>query len=249
MANDMKRGRRRSQRRGIPIVLVILLLVIAIAMGVLIGFFVARRNAPVNDEMEKANERIIELENTLTLIGFNLDDDDPEDWIFNDRSQADDPTAELAGVPAQAAEDDLWIEDDSLLSGTLDEKSDPVVVAEFDGGQLLSTEVIPEFNDQLTTQIFAGYSAEEVSDSVLQTVLSYMAAEKVIAVKAGELGLSEITDEDLRAVNAEADEMYDAQREYYAAFVYQEGMTEDELRAAAERYMAEEAHVTRAHFF
>ena len=84
MANQAKQNRKRKQSRGgVPTLLVIVLLIIALAMGGLGGFAIARHNAPVNDELEKANERIIELENTLNLIGFPMDED-PEDWVFDD---------------------------------------------------------------------------------------------------------------------------------------------------------------------
>lgn len=246
MANEAKnKGKKKRQRAaGVPTLLVILLLIIALAMGGLGGFFIARRTAPVNDELEKANERIIELENTLNLIGFPMDED-PEDWVFDDNPEVS-GADELSGKAASGASDDLsdlW-DDDSLLTGTLDENTDPVVVAEFDGGQLLSTEVIPEFNDQLTTQIFAGYSASEVADSVLQTVLTYKAAEKLIALRAKAQGLDQLTDEDRKEINSEAQEIYDGQVEYYSAFVAEPEMTPAEVKSAAEAYMRDEEGIT-----
>ena len=245
MANDVRQSKRKKQRGGVPTALVILLLVIAIAMGGMAGFVIARRTAPADNRLEQANERIIELENTLNLIGFPMDAD-PEDWVFDDTPTSD-GTEDLAGNGAEPedGESELWTDDDGLLTGTLNEDSDPVVVAEFDGGQLLSTEVIPRFNDQLTTQIFSGFSAEEVSDSVLQTVLSEMAGEKLIAQKAAEQGLDQITDEDLKRIEAEADDQYNQQISYYMAFVTEEGMTPSEVRSAAEAYMRRTSDVTR----
>lgn len=240
MANEVKRNKKR-RKRGVPTALVIVLLVIALAMGGLAGFAVARRTDPNRARLMEANARIIELENTLTLIGFSVDDDDPEDWLFGDDAYPG-GALDLAGG-AGGAESDLWIED-GLLSGTLDENADPVVVAEFEGGQLLSTEVIPEYNDQLTNQIFAGYSADDVADSVLQTVLSYMAGEKIIAAKARELGLDQITDADLAEINAQAQALYDDQVSYYTAFVAEPGMTPEAVAAAAEAYMRDESDVT-----
>lgn len=245
MANEVKHNKKRKQRSGgVPTLLVILLLVIAVAMGGLGGFFIARRTTPVNDELEKANERIIELENTLNLIGFPMDED-PEDWVFDDSTELS-GAEELSGKSSDGKSDDLsdlW-DDESLLTGTLDENTEPVVVAEFDGGQLLSTEVIPEFNDQLTTQIFAGYSASEVADSVLQTVLSYKAAEKLIAMRAKAQGLDQLTDEDMAQINAQAQQIFDGQVEYYSAFVTEPEMTKEQIRAAAEKYMKDEEGIT-----
>lgn len=243
MAND-KNKKKKQRASGVPTLLVILLLIIALAMGGLGGFFIARGNAPVNDELEKANERIIELENTLNLIGFPMDED-PEDWVFDDSAETS-GAEELSGKSSDGASDDmsdLW-DDESLLTGTLDENTDPVVVAEFDGGQLLSTEVIPEFNDQLTTQIFAGYSASEVADSVLQTVLTYKAAEKLIAIRAKAQGLDVLNDEDKAQIDAQAQQAFEEQKEYYSAFVAETGMTQEEILAAAEKYMREEEGIT-----
>lgn len=243
MAKDARESRRRKS--GVPTIVVVLLLALAIGMGGLAGFMIARRTTPVDERLVRANERIIELENTLTLIGFDVDEDNPETWVYDDGTQSDGAAA-LAGGSAKAeADNDLWSEDASLLSGTLDENTAPVVVAEFDGGQLLSTEVIPAFNDALTTQIFAGYSADEVADSVLQGVLSTMAAEKIMAIKAGEWGLDTLTDEEVRTAEAQADELYAQQTAYYSAFVPQEGQTEDEILAAAQTYMQEEVGITR----
>ena len=245
MANEAKNNKKRKRRAGgVPTLLVVALLVIALAMGGLAGFAIARHTAPVNDELEKANERIIELENTLNLIGFPMDED-PEDWVFDDSAETS-AVDELSGKTTSETSDDLsdiW-DDESLLTGTLDENADPVVVAEFDGGQLLSTEVIPEFNDQLTTQIFAGYSADEVADSVLQTVLSYKAAEKLIAVKAHAQGLDQLSADDLKQIDEQAKQLYDDQLEYYTAFVAEDGMSDEEIHAAAVKYMEEEEQVT-----
>lgn len=243
MANDTKNKRKKQRASGVPTLLVVLLLVIALVMGGLGGFAIARHTAPVNDELERANERIIELENTLNLIGFPMDED-PEDWIFDDTEETN-GTDELSGKVGGSSDDlsDLW-DDESLLTGTLDENTEPVVVAEFDGGQLLSTEVIPEFNDQLTTQIFAGYSASEVADSVLQTVLSYKAAEKLIALKAQAEGLDQLTDEDKSQIAAQAQQVYNDQLDYYSAFVAEPGMSAEEVKAAAEQYMRDEENIT-----
>ena len=241
MANEVRRGKKRRRASGVPMVLVIILLVLAFGMGGLLGHVVARRSSTLNADLQRANARIIELENTLTLIGFSVDEDDPESWVFDDSGNTG-SAADLAGdytAGGDQQEGDLWAED-GLLSGMLEEDGEPVVVAEFDGGQLLSTEVIPEYNDQLTTQVFDGYNADEVSESVLQTVLTYMASEKIVMLKAQELGLDQLTDEDLKEIDAEAEGIYQEQVTYYMAFVAEPGMSQDEIRTAAMAYMAKD---------
>ncbi len=245
MSNDV-RQKKKSRKSGVPTGLVVLLIVIAAVMGGFGGFMIARRTAPVDSRLQAANERIIELENTLSLIGFPMDGD-PENWVFDGASQpngADD----LAGVPADenAGDSVLWSEDDDILTGEISEDTDPVVVAEFNGGQLLSSEVIPEYNDQLAAQVFAGYNADEVAGSVLQSVLTTLVGQKVIDQKAAEMGLDQPTDEDLKRIEAEADRQFKDQVAYYTAFVARtDGMTQAELEKAAADYMRESMHITR----
>ena len=245
MANDVKQSKRRRHRAGVPTALVIVLILIAVLMGGLVGFAIARRTAPVDDRLQQANERIIELENTLMLTGFPIDGN-PESWVFDDNA-ASNGAADLAGETgeAQDGESELWTDDGDLLTGALKDDGDPVVVAEFNGGQLMSTDVIPEFNDQLTARVFAGYSADDVAESVLQEVLSSQVGRRLVAIKAHEAGLDQLSDEDNRKIEAEADRLYKEQRSYYTAFVSQEGMSQQEIDAAAETYMKDTDGVTR----
>lgn len=247
MNNGAKQTRRRRRRRGmptgVPTALVVLLLVIGIVMGGLMGFVIARNTSPIDDRVQKANERIIELENILTLIGYT-EDDDPEAFTFDDTAAAANPAEDLAGVALAEEDDTVWSENETLLAGTLPENGDPVVVAEFDGGQLMSSEVVPVFNDQLTTQIFAGYSADEVSDSVLQSVLADLTAKKLVELKAHELGLDQLTAEEEAAVQAQAQADYKDQIAYYTAFVDKAGKTPAQIDADAEQYMREDAHIS-----
>lgn len=242
MAKDVKQAKRRRHQTGVPTLLVIALLAIAIVMGGLLGFALARHTNPVDDRLQKANDRIIELENTLNLIGYPMDEN-PEDFIFDD-SEDTNPAAALSGALAEGEDDDVWTENASLLSGMLPEGSDPVVVAEFDGGQLMSTEVIPVFNDELTTQIFSGYSADEVSDSVLQDVLTQLTAKKIIETKIAELGLDKLTDAEQKAIEAQAKAQYQEAIRYYTAFVDKAGKSAEEITAAAEQYMRENARIS-----
>ena len=255
MANETKKNetrkpapsRKRRRRRGVPTLLVVILLIIALAVGGLAGFAIARNTNPYMDELQTANERIVELENTLTLIGFSTEESSTDEFIF-DVSGESDGLGELSGE----SEEDIpegwesiggW-DDDTVLEGTLTEPEAPVVVAEFKGGQLMSSEVIPEYNDQLTTQIFAGYAAEDIADDLLQEVLSYMVSDKIIAVKAAEQGLTTLTNEDMTAINTEANEIYDELVEYYTAFVAEDGMTDAEAVEAAKQYLEIEEATT-----
>ncbi len=261
MANQAKSADRRPQpprghrSQGISLMLVVVLLIIAILLGGVVGFLLSRRTDPKVHELQEAQDRITELENTLTLIGFSEDSDEPEDWIYDDGAP-DNAAQDLSGGEADDGDDTVWTED-SLLSGMLKDDGDPVVVAEFDGGQLLSSEVIPEYNDQLTSLVFSGGNAEDISQSLLQSVLSYMVSDKIIAVKAQELGLMELTDADLAEIEQSAAINYAEQLEEYIAYTAERSAEEAgsdaeggdseprDLRAEAARRLQEESGVTQ----
>ena len=233
------RGRRR-RRQGVPVMLAIVLLIIALLMGALGGFFLARKTDTHVHALQAASERITELENTLTLIGYPLGDDvDPQQWLYDNNAGAN-ALAELSGEGGfEDDEDALW-SDESLLDATLPEDSDPVVVAEFEGGQLLSSEVIPEYNDELTTLIFAGHSADEVAEETLNRVLQKLAGDKIIAARAAELGMTELSQDDLARIGKEAAANYETQLNDYIAFAGEDG----ETRESAAKRLEEESGVT-----
>lgn len=231
-------ARRKRRRRGVPVMLTIVLIIIALLMGGLAGFVVARRTDTHVYALQAANDRVTELENTLTLIGYPLGDDvDPQQWLY-DNTANNSALADLTDAGWDEGEDDLW-SDDSLLSATLPEDAEPVVVAEWAGGQLLSSEVIPEYNDQLTTLIFAGHDANEVAEATLKRVLESLAGDKIIAARAAELGLTELTQEELERIDREASESYEAQLADYIALV-----GEGQSREEAAQGLAKESGVT-----
>ena len=232
-------ARRRRRKSGVPVMLAIVLIIMSLLMGGFAGYIVARRTDPHVHELQDARDRVTELENTLTLIGYPVGEDvDPQQWMY-DRTANDTALDDLTGESWGKAEDDVW-NDESLLAGTLAQTEESVVVAEFDGGALMSDEVIPVYNDQLTTQIFAGHSADEVAEATLNSVLAQMAGDKIIATRARELGLTELSAEDLAEIDKEAAENYEAQLADYIAFVSGGSESRDE----AAQKLAEESGVT-----
>ena len=226
---------RRRRREGVSVLAVIVLLIIALLMGAFAGYIIARKTDTHIHALQDANDRITELENTLTLIGYPLGEDvDPAQWAY-DNTANDNALDDLKGDSWAGEEDDVW-SDDSLLGATLPEDTDPVVVAEFQGGQLLSSEVIPEYNDQLTTQIFSGHSADEVAEDTLNSVLKKLAGDKLIAMRAAELGLTDLSAEDLAQIQQQAATNYEAQLDDYIAF----SETPDETRESAAAKLAED---------
>ena len=225
--------RRRRRSEGVPLMLAIVLVIIALLMGGLAGYAVARKTNPYLHELQSTKDRVMELENTLTLIGYPVDEDvDPEQWLY-DNNLEENALAELTGETwDEATDEDVW-SDESLLDGMLPEDGESVVVAEFDGGVLMSDEVVPAYNDQLTTAIFAGHDANEVAADTLNRVMEELAGDKIIAAQAKSLGLTELTEDDLKQIEAQASENFESQLHDYIAFVG-EGDRDEAVKQLAE---------------
>ena len=235
----------KRRKPGVSVLAMIALIIISLLMGGMVGFSVARKTDPSRIALSEANTRVMQLENILTAIGYSPEEDDPEEWLY-ERNGESNAIDELSGVFADDGEEpvsDLW-SDASAFDGQLSLEGDPVVVAEFDGGQLMSDEVINEYNEQLTTQVFAGYNASQISDQLLSTVMSYLVTDKIVAAKADELGLRQLTDEDKAQIEKEAAENYEDLLDFYSAFVDDEGKTPEEVRAATAEYMANDGGIT-----
>ena len=80
--------RRRRRKPGVPRAGAIVLVIMALLMGALGGYAVARKTDPHVHELQAAKDRVMELENTLTLIGYPVDDDvDPQQWLYDSNLQ------------------------------------------------------------------------------------------------------------------------------------------------------------------
>lgn len=235
------RARRRRRLRGVPHALVAALLMIALFFGGLLGFVVANKTNTYHEQLTVAQERITELENLLTMMGFSEGISDPDDFVFDDSDETDE-LSDLAGDSSNQSSV-LWNED-GLVSGMLEDSGEAVVVAEFNGGELLSTEVIEPYNDQLATEAFGFGDTEGSSGDTLQTVMETLVADKISYLKAEELGLTELTDADMAALTEEMQVYYDEQKSFYRDAVDVTGMTDEEADAAVEEYLKTEIGIT-----
>ena len=167
-----------------------------------------------------------------------LDDGTAEDW-----GSLDDGTGEWG----DGAQDDGWNEDGLL--GTLMESSegdDGVVVAEWDGGQLLLSEVIGPYNERITTEsLYFGDSTAATAEDVLSEVLQELVAERICRRKAEELGVTELTAEDEAVITAQAQEEFDSYIDDYRSIVDTTGMTREDARAAVAAVVEQETGVTQ----
>lgn len=235
-----KRRRRRSS--GVPVALVAALLAIVFFLGGLMGFAICNKTNTYRRQLDEAKAQIAQLENTLTMMGFSSEESSLDEWVFDDTGSMDE-FGDLGGSLTTDAAGALW-NDSSLIDGMLQATGDPVVVAEFDGGVLMSDEVIEPYNDRLTTQVFGFYDAAEVSGDTLSYVLQELVTEKICEIKAQELGLMELTDADVAQITADAESDFADQKRFYAAYVSTDGMTAEEADAAVADYLAREAGVT-----
>lgn len=232
---------RRRRPRGVPAALVAVLLVIAIFFGGLVGFVVANKTNSFRAQLDSANARITELENILTMMGFSEGISDPGDFIFDD-SGLDDEAIDLSGDVIDDSSI-LWNED-GLVSGMLEETGEEVVVAEFAGGQLLSSEVINPYNDQLATEAFGYGDADVDAGETLQMVMETLVADKICYLKAEEMGLTTLTEADNQAILESCEYDFKEQMDFYRDSVDITGMTDEEADAAVAAYLDSEIGIT-----
>ena len=247
MSEDKKQSKRpqsgqkrRRRAPGVPTALVVVLLVVALVIGGLGGFAIARKADPTRAELNRAEARNTELENILTAIGYDVEHDKPETW----GTDAEDDG--LAAIASNADDDDdvsVW-DDRGMLQGMLAEDQEPVVVAEFDGGELLSSEFIPVYNDELSTAIFDGYDTEEISSGLVEEVLARQVGEKLRRQDAAKLGLDKLTDaEEAKVKAAAAEEFEDSVRAAWE-IVAEDGMNDEQIRAAVVDYLKQSEGIT-----
>lgn len=232
---------RRRRSRGVPAALVAALLIIAIFFGGLVGFVVANKTNTFRAQLDTANARITELENILTMMGFSEGVSDPSDFIFDDTDSSD----ELGDLSGETVDESsvLWNED-GLVGGMLEETGEEIVVAEFNGGQLLSSEVINPYNDQLATEAFGFGDVETDAADTLQMVMETLVADKICYLKAEELGLTTLSEADNQAILESCEADFKEQMDFYRDSVNLTGMTDEEAEAAVIAYLQDEIGIT-----
>lgn len=239
--NSAAKKRRKKRARGVPTALTAALIIISLFFGGLVGYVVANRTNTYRADLASAQERITALENTLTMMGFSESENNADEWVFDDTDISDE-IMDLSGGSDDAG-DAFWSES-GLLSGEIKLDGEPVVVAEFDGGTVLSSEVVDPYNDALAMQVFNYGDADAVSGDVLDQVLRELVAEKVLYLRAQELGLTELSEADLADIEANAEAYYQDQRAFYSSSVDTTGMTEEEASAAIDDYLLNDVGIS-----
>ena len=223
-----RRGKRRRRRSRIALQAAVVLLAFALLFGIVLGYAVGRSAG-----IRQASQAGAQPDALNTLA--------PKDAATPSAEQIEAENA--AALSALSGEDEQTDGDSALLMGIEDfgtesgasvpAEGEGEVVAEFNGGQLYSGEVLEEYNAELARYVFEGYSEADVSQGLLDEVLENMVAERVLELHAQELGLYELTAEDEAQIAAQAQQDYEEQVRYYRSLVRTEGMSDEETEAAA----------------
>ena len=235
-----KKKRRRSY--GMPVLAVLFLLMFALIFGVVLGYMVGRNT--MSQQLAEKDAYIDELILALEEAG-SREDDVPDDDLTVENEAA---LAELAGEGFTMGADEVspLVGEDNLFTGesAQADAAEAVIVAEFNGGTLMSDEVRREYSNQITAYAFAGYTEEEIASELLGEILNSMVSDKVLQLQARQLGLYDLTSADLDQIETEAQKQYQEQLSFARPFVRSEGMSEADVAAAAQAYLAETEGVT-----
>jgi len=201
---------RRRRSRGMPVGLVVALLITALAVGGVVGYAIYRR-APKDAPNGKVNvfESMAPAQGTSAqgtpapaaeteddLTGSFVDQNEAVDLLSGDNAAA------ALNNPFEAA-------DEAVLADALASIEEPVVVAEYAGGKVMSNEVVDVYNEIVSTYLMAGFSVEEYADELLEDVLYEEVCSRIARQKAEELGLTEMTDADEAAVAEQAKAVFE----------------------------------------
>lgn len=238
---EKKKGKKKRRRRGVAVPVTAVLLVLALLFGAVLGYAVGRGVG--GRRLEEARALITELSAALEEASAAPTYDVFEEELTDENRAA---LENLSGSAFLADNGDatFLMGEDSLIAADETTAEAPVVVAEYNGGQIMSDEAAREYSEQMAGFIFDGYSEEEIADILLDEVLRYMVSDRVLEAHAKEMGIYELTDEDRAQIEAEAVENYGEQMEFYRGFVDTKGMTEEEANGAVKAYMQESVGVT-----
>lgn len=236
-----KKGKKKRKKKAFAILATAILLVIALVFGAVVGYTYGRNMGIERAELAEA--KVAELTAALEEAQATPVYDAFEEELTQENREALD---DLAGTAFTDDGDATVLMGEEIFGVDASDESGeaPVVVAEYDGGQLMSDEVAREYGEQMTNFVFAGYNEEEVASVLLDEVLKYMVSDRVLEAHAKEMGLYELTEADRAQIDAQAQANFDEQLQFYRDYVNTEGMTEEEATGAVKAYMQAEAGVT-----
>ena len=230
------RGKRRRRPRGVPKALAFTLIALALIVGGGLGFLLGGGNDNTSSieyetQIANANQRIAELEEAMIEAGL-----DPSADVLDGLNPLD------PEVAAALSGNDEPVNNNNALVASADSFSQPestkapTVVAEFDGVQIMSDEVLDAYNATINSQLLMGQDVSSYADSIMEETLSNIIADRITDQQPQELGLTTLTEEDSAAIEAKAQADFEGQLEFY--LTDEEDAASDEARQSAIERMA-----------
>lgn len=235
-----KAGQKKKKRRigRISVLLAAVLLAIALLFGVIFGYAFGRKTG--HERLKAAQSQIDELADAVEESSRNDD-------VFEAATDPDNEEAlsDLAGEGMEAEGNELLGGDELVAEADETESAvEPVVVAEFNGGKIMSDEAAQIYEEQIALYAFAGYTEEEISGDLMDEVLTELVTDRVLRAKAAELGLDTPSPEDEQELAALAQEDYDETVGMVEDLLREDGAAEDGIHEAAIEYLKNDEGVT-----
>ena len=155
-----------------------------------------------------------------------------------------DPQAEIDALNARIAELEATVDD---LEARLAEYEAPQgeyapdsAVVTFDGGSVPLSAAQEKYRQRAAYYEAIDIEEADYADDLKQDVLQNLAEDAILAMKAQEMGVYDLTDADRAEAEADAREIYEANVEYYLSYFYDESLSEEDIRRQTEEYLAGE---------
>lgn len=206
--NKKTNGKHQRPRQGVPFAVTALLVVLALICGGALGYFGGTRFTDLPDRLAAAEQKISEYE----LIVAQMYTDEYATGVEEENARI----VENNGSAALTGTNVIETEAPEIF-----------VVVEYTGGEIRSDEATAVYEQALADRAIAGEDVSLIKDEVLNEVLEDMVNERLMYVKAVELGLTEYTEKDEREIDALAKTEYDNTVSFHA------GENADEAAVAA----------------
>lgn len=204
---------------------IVLITCLALICGVAVGWFCGARFSGTAKELKKAQAQIDEYETALLEM-------------YSEAVEIE--TQDDAGDPIDAPVDNGQVFAD--LAGLTSDGDESVVAVEFAGGAIMSDEAEAACEEALSEYIMAGMDVPEDLNSVYLDVLAQLAGEKIAAQKAQEMGLTSLSEDDMKRIDEIAQSEYHDTLHIYASTVMEEGGDHDAAEQAAAEMLEEEGY-------
>ena len=134
----------------------------------------------------------------------------------------------------------LLAEEGDAQSASFADAYDPnAIAAEFDGGVVTVGEAAEEYRLIASYYEMLGMDVSEYAESTKQEILNGLVENKLLEIKAKEFGVYELSDARRAELEEQVRAEYEDNLNYYMAFRYEEGKSEDEVRSETEAYLQE----------